>query len=79
MDGNQTQVVENVSIVDTTRRLLKNRPAWMSYTKIQEDTQGRVNASWLNSFANGNSNANADKVFWLYQYLTGEKLNIRTA
>jgi hypothetical protein len=79
MPEKPVQIAENTGITAITRRLLKDRPKWMSYPKIEHETGGRLNVSWLNSFANGHSNANADKVIWLYEYLTGEKLNIKTA
>lgn len=60
------------TLVAKTRELLKQRPVWMSYTRIETDTG--LKSSWLNSFATKGHNPTADKLIKLYEYLTQSKI-----
>jgi hypothetical protein len=63
------------NLVDKTRELLKNRPAWMSYTKIRTDTE--LTESWLTWFAaNKGNDPGAGKVQRLYDYLSNSKMTL---
>lgn len=74
MSLKDTQTTETIDLVEITRNLLKNRPRWMSYTRIEKDTG--LKAAWLNSFANYPHEPSATKLIKLYEYLSGNKIKI---
>jgi hypothetical protein len=60
------------NFIEITRELLKNRPTWMSHTKICKETG--LTQAWLTSFASKRVNdPGASKVQKLYDYLISTK------
>jgi len=74
MSEKPIQIVDSTTIVPHTRNLLKNRPAWMTYPRIEKDTGLPV--GWLLDFANSERDPASSRVVKLLEYLTGKKLQL---
>jgi hypothetical protein len=72
-----TQHADFKQLTDETRQLLLNRPVWMSFKRINEDTG--LTTSWLNQFMNRPKFApSAARLFTLYEYLSKRTVKITT-
>ena len=64
------------NLVERTKQLLKNRPAELTYKKIEAETG--LTVAWLTHFASHSDvDPAAGKIVTLYEYLSGKELEVR--
>lgn len=76
MSTETIQLPDFEAIAKETEILLKNRPTWMSYNRIEKDTG--IKQSWLNAFSRSvpPSRPGIKKLVLLYNYLKDVKAKV---
>lgn len=60
---------------DKTLDLLRNRPAWKTYTQIAEDT--KIPVGWIKEFSRGTMNGpDVNRIETLYEHLAQKPIDI---